>query len=62
MLFTETISVYSENHTKPTSTLFGQNAELLIVKADEVRSLQYTENGAIMRRAAHETKQFFPLQ
>jgi hypothetical protein len=28
----EIFAVYSENHTKPTNTLCGQNAELLIVK------------------------------
>jgi hypothetical protein len=32
-LFWETISVYSENHTKHINTLSGQNAELLIAKA-----------------------------
>jgi hypothetical protein len=32
MLFKETIAVYSENDTKPTNTLYGQNVELPIVK------------------------------
>jgi hypothetical protein len=26
------MAVYSKNHTKPINTLFGQNAELLLVK------------------------------
>lgn len=34
MLFRETVAVYSENHTKPVSTLCRKNAELLTVKAD----------------------------
>lgn len=29
MLFTEIITDYPENHTKPTNTICGQNAELL---------------------------------
>jgi hypothetical protein len=33
MVFMEIISVYSENHIKGMDTLFGQNAELLNVKA-----------------------------
>jgi hypothetical protein len=33
MLFKEIIPVYTENHMKPTSRLYGQNVELLIVKA-----------------------------
>jgi hypothetical protein len=33
MLFTETITVCSENDTKPINTLCGQNAELINVKA-----------------------------
>jgi hypothetical protein len=32
MPFSEKIAVYSENHTKPIDTLYGQNAELLIFK------------------------------
>jgi hypothetical protein len=32
MLFTLIIAVYSENHIKPTNTLCGKNAELLVVK------------------------------
>jgi hypothetical protein len=31
-LFTEMITFYSHNHTKYTDTLYGQTAELLIVK------------------------------
>jgi hypothetical protein len=33
MTFKEIIAVYSYNHTKLTSTLRGQNAELLTVKS-----------------------------
>jgi hypothetical protein len=33
MLFKEIIDVYTENHTKQTNTLCGQNSEFLIVKA-----------------------------
>jgi hypothetical protein len=33
MLFGETIAVYCENHTEPTNTLCGQNAEFECVKA-----------------------------
>jgi hypothetical protein len=33
MLLMEIIAVYSENHTKLTNTVCGQNAELLIIKA-----------------------------
>jgi hypothetical protein len=33
ILLEEIIAIYSENHTKHTNTLCGQNAELLIVKA-----------------------------
>jgi hypothetical protein len=32
-MFKEIIAVYPENHTKPTNTLCGQNAELVNVKA-----------------------------
>jgi hypothetical protein len=32
MLFLEIIAVYSENRTKLINVLYGQNAELLIVK------------------------------
>jgi hypothetical protein len=38
MLFKEIIALYSENHMKPVSTLCGQNAELLIVKAGSTYS------------------------
>jgi hypothetical protein len=34
MLFKKINAVYSENHMKPTHTLCGQNAGLLIVEAD----------------------------
>jgi hypothetical protein len=33
MLFKEIITVYSENNTKLINTLYGQNAEILNVKA-----------------------------
>jgi hypothetical protein len=33
ILFKEIITVYYENHIKPTNTLCGQNTELLFVKA-----------------------------
>jgi hypothetical protein len=33
MLFTEIITVYTENHMKLIKTLYRQNRELLIVKA-----------------------------
>jgi hypothetical protein len=33
MLLREIIAVYSENHSKPTNTLYGRSSELLIVKA-----------------------------
>jgi hypothetical protein len=36
MLFKKIIAVYTENHTKPVSTLCGQNADLLIVKAGDI--------------------------
>jgi hypothetical protein len=32
MLYKEVIAVYSENHTKPINTLYGQNSELTNVK------------------------------
>jgi hypothetical protein len=39
MLFSEITAVYSENHTKFINTLCVQNAELLIVKADDTCAL-----------------------
>jgi hypothetical protein len=33
MLFKEVITVYSENHTKLTDALYGQNAEFMSFKA-----------------------------
>jgi hypothetical protein len=33
MLFRKIITVYSENHTKPINTFYGQNSEELNVKA-----------------------------
>jgi hypothetical protein len=33
MLFRETVAVYCENHTEPTNTLCGQNAEFFVVKS-----------------------------
>jgi hypothetical protein len=38
MLFKEIIAVYSENHRKPINTAFGQNAELLVIKAGGTHS------------------------
>jgi hypothetical protein len=38
MLFRGIIAVYSENHTKHTNTLCGQNTELLSVKEGGVYS------------------------
>lgn len=35
MLFKEIIDVYFENLTKPINAVFGQNAELFIVKLGE---------------------------
>jgi hypothetical protein len=32
VLFKEIIAVYSEKHTKTTNTLYGQSAELLVIK------------------------------
>jgi hypothetical protein len=34
MLFSETLTVYCENHTEHTDTLCGQNVEFQCVKAD----------------------------
>jgi hypothetical protein len=36
MLFCEIMAVYSENRTKPTSTLCGQNGELMNIKLHSV--------------------------
>jgi hypothetical protein len=38
MLCEEMIAVHSENHTKPTNTLCGQNAKLLIFNAGGTHS------------------------
>jgi hypothetical protein len=35
MLFSEIIFFYSENHKKPTNKIWGQNASVLNVKADD---------------------------
>jgi hypothetical protein len=36
ILFREKVTVYCENHTKPTNALCGQNAEFYYVKADGI--------------------------
>jgi riboflavin biosynthesis pyrimidine reductase len=38
MLFSDTIAVYCENHTKHTDSLREQNAELQYLKVDALRS------------------------
>jgi hypothetical protein len=43
MLFTEIIAVYSEVHTEPINTLYGQNAELPTVKAGGTLPLCFNE-------------------
>jgi hypothetical protein len=45
MLFKEIVSVYTENYIKPTNTLCGQNAKLLIVKAGGTYSNHKTLKG-----------------
>jgi hypothetical protein len=45
MLFKEIITVYSENHTKPINKHFGQNAELLILKAGGAHSYHWILKG-----------------
>jgi hypothetical protein len=45
MLFKEIIAVYYENHTKLISTLCGQNAELVNVKACGTYNYQWVLNG-----------------
>jgi hypothetical protein len=42
MLFREIIAVYSETHTKYINALFGQNAELLIVKTGGTYGYHWT--------------------
>jgi hypothetical protein len=42
MLFKKIISVYSENRTNHINTLYGQNVELLIKKADDKNSYHWT--------------------
>jgi hypothetical protein len=41
MLFKKIIAVYSENYTRPTNTLCGQNLDLLDVKAVGTYSLNW---------------------
>jgi hypothetical protein len=38
MLFRKIIAVFCENHTQHTSTLYGQNAEILNAKVDSTHS------------------------
>jgi hypothetical protein len=45
MLFRKIIAVYSENHTKPSKTVCGQNAEDFNVKAGGTCINQYTLKG-----------------
>jgi hypothetical protein len=45
MLFREVIAVYFENRMKPTNTLCGENAELVIVKAGGTYISQQTLKG-----------------
>jgi hypothetical protein len=44
MLFKEIIVFYSEKHMKPVNTPFGQNAEILIVKAGGTYSYHWVLN------------------
>lgn len=43
--FRKIIDIYSENHKKPTNTLYDHSAELLIVKADGTRPYRRTLKG-----------------
>jgi hypothetical protein len=45
MLFNEIIDVYSKNHTKPTNTLCGQNADLLIINLGGTNSYHWALKG-----------------
>jgi hypothetical protein len=45
MLFGETVAVYCENHTVPTSPLRGQNAEVWDVKAGGTYSNHWALKG-----------------
>jgi hypothetical protein len=38
MLYVKIVAVYSENHTKPIDTLYGQNTKLLNVEAGGIYS------------------------
>jgi hypothetical protein len=49
MLFREIIAVYSENHTKPTNTLYGQNTELVNIKAGCTCGCHYGKEQRIIR-------------
>jgi hypothetical protein len=44
-LFKEVFAVYSENNTKPTNKLCGQNAELLIFKTGGTYSCHWVLKG-----------------
>jgi hypothetical protein len=44
-LFREIIAVYSDNHTKPTNTLCGQNAESLVAKSGSICICSWDFNG-----------------
>jgi hypothetical protein len=44
-LFKEITDVYSENHTKPTNKLCGQNEDLLNVKAHGTYSYRFALKG-----------------
>jgi hypothetical protein len=47
MLFKEMTALYSEHHLKHRSTLFGQIAEIMYVKADGIFSSHYALRGSI---------------
>jgi hypothetical protein len=45
MLLREIFTFYSENHAKPINTLYGQYAELLVVKAGGTYSYHWALKG-----------------
>jgi hypothetical protein len=45
MLFREIIAVYSENHKKHMNIFYGQNAELLNIKAGGTNRCHYALKG-----------------
>jgi hypothetical protein len=45
MLFKKIVTVYSENHTKPMTTLCGQNAELVFVEVGGTYSYHWVLKG-----------------